>query len=135
MSEIEDDTMMEVSTVISETELSLRNRLCHESDSEHRSIRGDIGDLLHDGGCLSRFKMSVGSTNPLGTEYLDDASIGTATTEASTDVSDTEDSLKIENSLLKKFFEELDAVIEEVISSATHVRDHKSVSADMLSKI
>ena len=79
--------------------------------------------------------MSVGSTNPLSKEYLDDASIGTATTEALTNVSDTEDSLKEENDLIDKLFEEPDAVIEEVMTSATHVRDHKSVSADMLSKI
>ena len=79
--------------------------------------------------------MSEGSTNPLSKEYLDGAPIGTAITEASTDVSDTEDSLKEENDLLKKLFEEPDAVIEEVMSSTKHVRDHKSVSADMLSKI
>ena len=66
---------------------------------------------------------------------MDDASIGTAITEALTDVSDTEDSLEEENDILKKSYEEPDAVIEEVMASATHVRDHKSVSADMLSKI
>ena len=32
-------------------------------------------------------------------------------------------------------FEEPDVVVEEVMDSATHVRDHKSVSPDMLSKI
>ena len=79
--------------------------------------------------------MSVCSTSPLSKEYLDDASIGTAMTEALTDVSDTEDGLKKENDLLKKLYEEPDAVIEEVMASTTHVRDHKSVSTDMLSKI
>ena len=78
--------------------------------------------------------MSVGSTNLLSKEYLDDAPIGIATTEASTDVSDAENSLKEENDLLEKLFEETDSVIEEVMASATHVRDHKSISADMLSK-
>ena len=57
--------------------------------------------------------MSEGSTNPLSNEYLDGAPIDTAITEAPTDASDTEDSLKEENDLLKKLFEELDAVIEE----------------------
>ena len=79
--------------------------------------------------------MSSGSTNPLSKEYLDDASIGTALTEALTDVSNTEDSLEVENDLRKQLFEKPDAVIDEVMASATHVRDHKSVSADMLSKI
>ena len=79
--------------------------------------------------------MSVGSTNPLSKEYLDYASIGTAITEVLTDVSDTEDSLEEANDLLDKSHEEPDAVIEEVMSSATHVRDYKNVSADMLSKI
>ena len=62
MSEIEDYAMMEASTVISEAESSLINRICHESHSEDRSIHGDLGDLLHDDGYLSRFEMSVGST-------------------------------------------------------------------------
>ena len=135
MSEIEDDKMMEVSAVISEAEASLIDRLYHESHSEYRSIHEDLGDLLHDDGCVSRFKMSVGSTNPMSKEYLDDASIGIALTEASTDVSDTEDSLKENNDLIKQLIEQPDAVIDEVMASATHVRDHKSVSADMLSKI
>ena len=79
--------------------------------------------------------MSVGSNTPLSKEHLDYAYVGTATTEDSTDFSDTEDSLEEENDLLKKLFEEPDAVIEKVMASATHVRDYKSVSADMLSKI
>jgi len=79
--------------------------------------------------------MSEGSTNPLSKEYLDGAPIGTAITEALTDVSNAEDSLKEENDLIKKLFEEPDAVIEEVMASTEHVRDHKSVSADMLRKI
>ena len=66
---------------------------------------------------------------------MDGAPIGTAITEAPTDASDAEDSLKEENDLIKKLFEEPDAVIEEVMASATHVRDQKSVSADILSKI
>ena len=135
MSEIEDDSTMEASAVISEAESSLINRRCNESHSEHRSIHGEIGDLLHEDGCLSRFKMSVGSTNPLSKEYLDDASIGTATTEASADVFDAEDSLKEKNDLLENFFKEPDAVIEEVMASVTHVRHKKNFSADMLSKI
>ena len=69
------------------------------------SIHGDLGDLLHDYGCVIRFKMSAGSTNPMRKECLDDASISAALTEASTDVSDTEDSLKEENDLIKQLFE------------------------------
>ena len=134
MSEIDNDKIMEVSVVISEAESSLTNRICHESHSQCRSIHGNLGDL-HDDGCLSRFKMPVGSTNPLRKDFLDETSIGTGTTEASTNVSDTEDSLEEENSMLNKLFEDLDAVIGEPIGSATHVRDHKSVSADMLSNI
>ena len=135
MSEIEEDKTMEVSAVISEAESSLIDRLCHESHSEYRSIHGDLGYLLHEDGCLSRFKFSVGSTNLLGKEYLDDASIGTAITEALADVSDTEDSLEEENDQLENFYEEPDTVIEEVMASATHVRAHKSVRTDILSKI
>ena len=44
MLEIEDDTMMEVSIVISEAESSMMNRLCYESHSKHRSMRGNLGD-------------------------------------------------------------------------------------------
>ena len=73
--------MMEASVVISEVESSLINRIFHESHSECRSIHRDLGGLLHYDGCLSRFKMSVCSTNPLSKEYLEGASICTATTE------------------------------------------------------
>ena len=66
---------------------------------------------------------------------MDDSSIGTATTQTSSDISDTEESLKEENDLLKKSFKEPDAVVEGVIDSAMHARDHKSISAVMLSKI
>ena len=126
--------MMEVSALISESEESLINRPCHESHSGHRYTHGDLGDLLHGDGCLSRFKMSTCSTNPMGNECLDDASIG-ALNEASTDVSDTDKSLEEKNNLLKKFYEEPDVVIEELMASDSHVIDHNSVSADMLSKI
>ena len=93
MPEIEEDKMIEVSTVISKAESSLINRLCHESHSEYGYVHGNLGDLLNDYGCSSRFKKYVGSTNPLSKEYVDVVSIGTATTEASTDVSDEENSL------------------------------------------
>ena len=59
MSEIEDNKMMEVSTVICEAEASLIDRLCHESHRECRSIHRDLGELLHDDGCSSQFKMSA----------------------------------------------------------------------------
>ena len=65
MSEIEEHKMMEVSAVISEAESSLTTRLFYESHSECESIHGNLGDLLHYYGCLSRFKMFIGSTNPL----------------------------------------------------------------------
>ena len=99
MSEIEEDKMMEVSAVISEAGPSLINRLCHERDSEHMSIHGDLGDLLHDDASLSQFKISIGSTNPLSKDYLDYACIGTAMTEASTNFSDADDSLEEKNNL------------------------------------
>ena len=68
-------------------------------------------------------------------ECLDDSPIGVGVTDTLTNVSDTKDSLEEDNSLLMKCFEEPDSVIEEVMASATHVRDHKIVSADILSKI
>ena len=67
VSKIEDDTMMELSAVISKAESSLTHRLFHESHIECKSIHGDLGDLLYDDGCLSRLKISVGSANPLST--------------------------------------------------------------------
>ena len=57
--------------------------------------------------------MSTGSTNPSSKEHLDGSPIGTAITEAPTDASDAEDSLKEENDLIKKLFKELDSVIKE----------------------
>ena len=69
--------------------------------------------------------MSAGFTNPMRKEYLEDASTSAALTEASTDVSDTEDSLEEENDLIKKLFEQPDEVIDEVMASAACVRDHK----------
>ena len=121
--------------MVSEAEESLIEKFCYESHSEYRFIYWDLGNLLHDDGCLIQFKMSVGSTNPLSKEYLDDTSIGAAITEAPTDVSDTEKTLEEDNSLLKKLSEEPYAVIEEVIASTTHVRDNKSISPEMLSKL
>ena len=59
MSEIEDNKMMEVSAVISEAEASLIDRLCHESHRECRSIRRNLGKLLHEDGCSSQFQMSA----------------------------------------------------------------------------
>ena len=135
MSEIKEDKMTEASEEISEAESSPMSRFCHESHSEFRSIHGNLVDLLHEDGHLSRFKMSVCSTNPLGKVCLDNASISKATTETSTYFSDTEDSLKEENDLLEKLFEEPDAVVEELVDSDTHVIDHKSVSTDIISKI
>ena len=136
VSDLEDNELMEVSAVVSEAEVSLVNKLCHESDSEYRSIHGDLGDLLHRDGCISRYKMSIGSTYPSSKEYLDDASIGTAVTEAMTDYSDTDDMLKVESDdLISACSEAPESVLDEVMASATHVRDHKSVSADMLSKL
>ena len=79
--------------------------------------------------------MFKGSTNPLRKNGLDDVTIGTAITKASTDIFDTVYSLKEENDILIKNFKEIDAVIEEGMASAKHARDHKSISADMLSKI
>ena len=72
--------MMEVLVVIREAESSLINSICHESHSEYRSIHGNLAELLD--GCARTFKMPIGSSNPLINECLDDASIGTTTTEA-----------------------------------------------------
>ena len=75
MSYIEDNSAMEISTVISKAESLLTNKFFHESHSEHRSFDGDHRDSLHNDGCTSRFKMSIDSTNPLRKEHLDDSSI------------------------------------------------------------
>ena len=45
--------VIEVSIVISEAKSSLTNKLCHEIHSECGSANGDLGDLLHDDGCVS----------------------------------------------------------------------------------
>ena len=66
---------------------------------------------------------------------MDNTSIGTAITEALTNVSNTENSLEEENDLLRKLYKEPDVVIEEVIASTAHTEDHKSVSTNMLGKI
>ena len=86
--------MMEVSAVISESESSLVRKIHHERHSEHISVRGDLGDFLHNDGCVSYFKMSIGSTNTLIKEHLDDASIGTYMTEDLTNISDTKYNLE-----------------------------------------
>ena len=79
--------------------------------------------------------MYIGSTNLLSKKYLDNVSISLAITKALTNISDTEDSLEEENNLLKKLCKEPDTVIKKVIASATYLRNYKSVSGDMLSKI
>ena len=79
--------------------------------------------------------MHLGFTNPMGKEFMDDSSIGAAMTESSTYASNAEDSLEEKKYLIKKLFEQLDEVIDEVMASARHMRNHNSVSADMLSKI
>ena len=79
--------------------------------------------------------MFIGSINPLSKCHLDDVSIGTDITEASTDSSDTDDNLKEKNDLLKKLFEEPDEVVEEVIAGAKDMKDHKTVSSDIPGKI
>ena len=95
------------------------NKLCHESNSECRSIHGDLGDLLHRDGCISHFKMLIGSTNPSSKEYLDNTLIGAAITEAMTEDSDTDDMLKVEsNDLISAFSKELESVLDEVMASA-----------------
>ena len=83
---------------------------------------------MHDDGCESRFKISVGSTNTISKEFLDDAFIYVALTEASANVSDAEDSLAEENDLIKQLFENPDVVIDKIMDIATHVRELKSVS-------
>ena len=72
-SDLEEDIMVEDSTVVSEAETSLARRIFYESETECRSVRWDLRNLLHNDGHARRFKMCVGST-----EYLDDTSIQSA---------------------------------------------------------
>ena len=136
VSDLEDNELMEIAAVVSKAEASLVNKLCHQGNSECRSIDGDLGDLLHRDGHISRFKTLIGSTNFLKKECLDDASIGTAATEAMTDVSDANDRLKVKSdNLISTFSEEPESVLDEVMASAAHARDHESISADTPIKI
>ena len=80
--------------------------------------------------------MSIGLTNTSSKEYLDEVSIDTDITEAMTDDSDIDKILKVEsNNLISAFSKEIESVSNEVIASSTHVRNHKIVSTDMLSKV
>ena len=135
ISDIEGDEIIEVSAVISKAETSLRNRIFYERHSEYRLIYGNLADLLYNSCCASRFKISIGSTNLLNKEYLDDILISIATTKATTDISDTRDNLEVEDNLANELFKQLDSVIDEVIASAAHARNDKSISTSMLSKI
>ena len=94
----EENKMMEASAFVRKDESSLTNRLCHESHSEHRSIHGNLAELLD--GYTSTFKMPIGSTNPLINECLDDASIGASATEQTTYGSGAVDSLEVDNDLV-----------------------------------
>ena len=98
---------MEVSAVTSKAESSLMYKRFHEICTECRSTQGDLGDLLHNDGCVSRLNMPIDSTNTLDNEFLDKTSIGTAVTEALIDISDDQDNLEVENNLINKLFKEL----------------------------
>jgi hypothetical protein len=135
MSDIEENTMMDASVVISKDESSLINRLCHESHSEKITIHGDLTDLLYNGGRTRIFKMSIGSTNLLSNDNLDDVSIGIAVTKAATDISDVGDSLEVNDDLENMLFDQTYSFAYEVIASDSRARDHKSGSFGMFCKI
>ena len=86
MLDVEENSVIEVSTVISEAESSLTNKLLYQSQSEHMSTHGCLGEVLHNDVWVSRFKMSIGSTNPLSNDFFDNSSIGIAMTEALTNI-------------------------------------------------
>ena len=71
---------------------------------------------------MSRFKISIWSTNSFIKECLDDSSIRRAVTEELTDALDTEDNLKVENDLMNDLFEQSELVIDKVMVSATNLR-------------
>ena len=105
MLDIEHNSVMEVSTLISEAGSSLTNKIHYESYSEFRHAHRDLGDLLHDDRCASQFKTSKLSANASSEKHLCDASIGIAVTEALIDVSDAEDNLDAENNPINELFE------------------------------
>ena len=135
MLDMQCNNIMKVSIGVSKSESSLINKIFYEIYNEFRSIHGDLGDLLHDNGRVSRFTMFIGSTNPLSKECPDDLLIGTAVTKDLTDVSDTEENLREENDLINTLFAHSKSAKDRVITSETHMRDHAIVSAEILSKI
>ena len=78
--------------------------------------------------------MSIGSTNPLRKDSLDDALIGRAVAEDLTNVSDTVENLEVENDLTNELFEQPESVMDKLMASVTHARYQKIISDDMLSK-
>ena len=66
-------------------------------------------------------------------EHFDCSSSMVAVTESLTYVSDTEDNLEVENDLTHELLEKLESVVEKIIASATHARDQKIVSSNILS--
>ena len=65
ISDVEDNFMIEVSSVASKDEASLIEIIFHESNIECRSIHWYLQNTLIKDGFVNYFKNLVGSTNPL----------------------------------------------------------------------
>ena len=99
----------------------------------------DLGFKLWMDGTISQQKMSIGATDVLRMEYLDDASIERDSTEVSTKNSDTRDIDCSDTDSIDDLFDELkdepELVVDEFMASVTHAKERKSVSAEIISKL
>ena len=89
MSEVEDNLEMEISAVVSELESSIIDKYCNDRspNMEDGSV-SDLGFKLWMDGTISQQKMSLGATDVLRMEYLDNTLIRRDLTEVSTNNSD-----------------------------------------------
>ena len=140
MSEVEDDPAIEISAVVSELESSIIDTCCNDRSPniENGSV-SDLGYKLWMDGTISQQKMSIGATDVLKMECLDDALIGGDLTEVPTNNSDTRDidcsDADSIDDLCYELKDEPESVVDEFMASVTHVKDSKSVSAETLSKL
>ena len=131
---LEDITLHNSDLLVKKTE---EYRSVKEANIE-ANIIGNLAERMELDGKLSQLKMSIGSCNMHNSQYLEDASICTAATEASSYVSDTED-ITSEKSVDNDYDTILDddSVIDEIlIAGTTYYKSKKnSTTADHLSKI
>ena len=102
----------------------------------HDDVIDNLGDKLRLDGELSKLKMAIGACDVNESPYLDDASIGTEPTEASTDVSDIDATSEAEDEIDYASILDDDSVLNEfMVGGTTYTKPSNGVSAKHLSKI